>query len=118
MPRFTNPPDREDFFAEVWEVARRIPAGRVATYGQLARLAGCPAGMDDAAFRAFGPRWAGGAMAHCPDDVPWYRVVNAQGRISDRPGAERQRPLLEEEGVAFDARGRIDLGRYGWDPAG
>ena len=118
MPRFVNPPDREAFFEEVWAVACRIPAGRVATYGQLANLAGAPAGMDDAAFRAFGPRWVGGAMAHCPDGVPWYRVVNAQGRISDRPGAERQRPLLEEEGVAFDGRGRIDLAEFGWTGTG
>jgi methylated-DNA-protein-cysteine methyltransferase-like protein len=43
-------------------------------------------------------------------------VVNAQGRISDRPGAARQRPLLEEEGVVFDDRGRIDLDRFRWDP--
>jgi methylated-DNA-protein-cysteine methyltransferase-like protein len=72
--------------------------------------------MDDAAFASFGARWVGGAMAHCPAGVPWHRVVNAQGRISDRPGATRQRPLLEEEGVAFDDRGRIDLDRFRWDP--
>jgi methylated-DNA-protein-cysteine methyltransferase-like protein len=114
VPRFVNPPDREAFFEEVWAVTSRIPAGRVATYGQLAKLAGRPEGMEDGAFRAFGPRWVGGAMAHCPDGVPWYRVVNAQGKISDRPGSERQRPLLEEEGVEFDDRGRIDLARFGW----
>ena len=118
MPRFTNPPDRAAFFEEVWVVTCRIPAGRVLTYGQLARLAGKPAGMEDGAFKVFGPRWVGGAMAHCPEGVPWYRVVNAQGRISDRPGAERQRPLLEEEGVEFDERGRIDLARFGWKETG
>jgi methylated-DNA-protein-cysteine methyltransferase-like protein len=70
--------------------------------------------MDPAAYQAFGARWAGGAMAHCPDDVPWWRVVNAQGRISAREGAERQRELLEAELVVFDGRGRIDLRRFGW----
>jgi methylated-DNA-protein-cysteine methyltransferase-like protein len=118
MPRFTTPPDREAFFEEVWEMTARIPAGRVATYGQIARLAGAPAGMEDGAFRAFGPRWVGGAMAHCPDGVPWHRVINAQGRISARPGSERQRPLLEAEGVLFDERGRIDLAAFQWKVSG
>ncbi|MBK6795054.1 MAG: MGMT family protein [Anaerolineales bacterium] len=48
-------------------------------------------------------------MANCPDDVPWQRVINSQGKISERPGAERQRPLLEAEGVVFDAKGKVDL---------
>ena len=43
--------------------------------------------LDAAAYRAFGARWVGGAMAHCLDDLPWWRVINAQGRISDRPSA-------------------------------
>ncbi len=55
-------------------------------------------------------------MAHCPDGVPWWRVINAQGRISAREGAERQRGLLEGEGVVFDERGRVDLNRFGWLP--
>jgi len=56
----------------------------------------------------------GAAMAKCPEAVPWQRVINAQGAISPRPGAEHQRRLLEEEGVQFDAQGRIDFGKYGW----
>jgi methylated-DNA-protein-cysteine methyltransferase-like protein len=65
-------------------------------------------------YEAFGPRWVGGAMAACPPDVPWQRVINAQGKISLRRGAEQQRELLEAEGVTFDARERIDLKFYGW----
>jgi len=53
-------------------------------------------------------------MANCPDDVPWQRVINSQGKISDRPGAEKQRLLLEQEGVEFDAKDRVDLKKYGW----
>jgi len=54
-------------------------------------------------------------MAACPDDVPWQRIINAQGKISLRGGGEnRQRELLEDEGVVFDDRERVDLKRYGW----
>jgi methylated-DNA-protein-cysteine methyltransferase-like protein len=56
-------------------------------------------------------------MAACPEDVPWQRVINAQGKISLRPGGggQMQRQLLEEEGIEFDERERINLKRYGWD---
>jgi methylated-DNA-protein-cysteine methyltransferase-like protein len=57
-------------------------------------------------------------MANCSDGVPWHRVINAQGRISERPGSQRQRPLLEAEGVVFDEKGRIDLDLYRWDGTG
>jgi methylated-DNA-protein-cysteine methyltransferase-like protein len=53
-------------------------------------------------------------MAQCPDDVPWWRVINAQGKISERPGAAEQRQRLEAEGVIFDEKDRIDLKRFGW----
>ena len=52
-------------------------------------------------------------MANCPDDVPWQRVINSQGKISDRPGAEKQRQLLEEEGVVF-VKDKVDMKKYGW----
>ncbi len=92
-----------------------IPEGRVATYGQIAFLAGLPG-------RA---RQVGFALRGLPEGstVPWQRVVNAQGEISSRddPAWEGfQRHLLEEEGVRFEAkgeRGRIDLDRFGWDPS-
>ncbi len=98
---------RERIFA----VVARIPAGRVASYGHVAVLAGSPG-----AARAVG--WA---LASTPDgnNLPWQRVVNAGGRISSRgePAWEAvQRALLEAEGVTFDASGRIDLDRYGWEP--
>jgi methylated-DNA-protein-cysteine methyltransferase-like protein len=67
-------------------------------------------------YRAVGARWVGAAMAACPDDVPWQRVINAQGKVSVRRGGgeQLQRHLLEEEGVAFDDRDRVDLKQYGW----
>jgi methylated-DNA-protein-cysteine methyltransferase-like protein len=71
-------------------------------------------GMDPKAYQAFGPRWVGGAMAACPADVPWQRVINSKGEISPRPGAQAQRQLLEEEGIQFDERGRINLKTFGW----
>ena len=115
MARFSHPPHRQALEAEIWDLARQIPPGRVSTYGRLAGLASPPAGLDPAAYRAFGARWAGGAMAHCPDDVPWWRVINAQGRISSRDGAAEQRRRLEGEGVALDDRGRVDLERSVWN---
>ena len=99
-------------YARYYDVVRRVPRGRVATYGQVASEAGLPG-------RA---RQVGYAMAACPDDdrIPWHRVINARGEISRRAGGrsfERiQRVLLEAEGVVFDARDRVDLDRFGWDP--
>jgi methylated-DNA-protein-cysteine methyltransferase related protein len=111
--KFTSPPNRQEFNERVWELARKIPRGKVATYGQLALMLTPPAGMDPAGYHAFGARWVGGAMAGCPDDVPWQRVINSQGRISPRPGAAKQRQLLEDEGVTF-VKDRVDLKKYGW----
>jgi methylated-DNA-protein-cysteine methyltransferase related protein len=116
MPGFTSPPNPSLFNTQVWEIVRRIPAGKVMAYGQVGALVPVPAGMSLKDFDAFRARWVGGAMAACPDDVPWWRVVNAQGKISPRPGAEQQRIHLEAEGVAFDEKGRIDLARFGWSP--
>ena len=100
-------------YERIYSAARRIPSGRVATYGQIAALAGL-------AGRA---RQVGYALHALPDgsDVPWQRVINAKGEVSPRshPGLENyQRHLLEEEGVEFDGRGRIDLDRFRWDPDG
>jgi len=102
-------PDRVAVFERVRAAVRSIPAGRVATYGQIARSLGMPRGA-----RLVG--WAMRAVKES-DDLPWYRVVNAQGRSSlpAGAGAELQRALLEDEGVEFDAAGRIDLLRFGWD---
>ena len=90
-------------FEKIWDLARQCPPGRVVTYGELARLAG-------------NPRWsrvAGYAMHGCPADVPWHRVVNREGRLC--PGSEeRQRQLLEAEGVAFTGEGYVDLKEFSW----
>jgi methylated-DNA-protein-cysteine methyltransferase-like protein len=97
-------------YERYYEVIRRVPRGRVATYGTVAREAGLPG-------RA---RQVGYALAALPDaaDVPWQRIVNARGEVSPRSAAlgyeQLQRSLLETEGVEFDARGRIDLDRFGW----
>lgn len=106
------------FDAQVWEIARQIPAGKVASYGQIAAYIPPPEDMDPAAYAAFRARFAGAAMRACPGDVPWQRVLNAQGKISlpaGSRGALEQRRLLEADGVEFDARERIDLKRFGWD---
>ena len=93
----------------IHRVVSRIPLGRVATYGQIARLAGLrgQARLVGYAMHAL----AAGTR------IPWQRVVNAQGAIS-LPGksAIRQRELLEKEGVRFSDRGRIDLDRFLWQP--
>lgn len=99
--------------APVYAFVRRIPRGRVTTYGAVAREAGL-AGRA----RQVGYALAALGRAEDAEEVPWHRVVNARGEISARAGGsafERlQRTLLEAEGVAFDDRGRIDLDRYGW----
>jgi methylated-DNA-protein-cysteine methyltransferase-like protein len=93
-------------FARVYKLVKQIPCGRVATYGQVALALGMP----------HGARTVGWAMHDCPDDVPWHRVVNAQGKISVRPtvGFHEQRARLKAEGVRFDREGKIDLEKFGW----
>jgi methylated-DNA-protein-cysteine methyltransferase related protein len=112
--RFTSPPNQSAYYEMVWELVRQIPLGKVATYGQIAKMLPPPQGVEIEGYKAFGPRWVGGAMAHCPDDVPWQRVINSKGEISQRPGAQRQKEFLLEEGVVFNEKGRIDLKKYGW----
>jgi len=108
---------RMQFNQQVWEIARRIPPGRVFTYGEIAQLLSLPEGIPFDQFMAFRARWVGAAMAACPADVPWQRVINAQGKISPHGagyGSSMQRSLLEAEGVEFDAQGRLDFNRFGW----
>jgi methylated-DNA-protein-cysteine methyltransferase-like protein len=96
---------------------RQIPRGKVATYGQIALLIPPPAGITPDDYRRLGAIWVGGAMANAPDDVPWQRVINSQGKISLRPGLGPavQRNLLEQENVTFDDRDRVNLKQYGWN---
>ena len=96
-------------YQRIYAVIRRIPRGRVATYGQIAELAGLPGHA----------RQVGYALHALPSGtaVPWHRVINARGEVSLRtaPGPElTQRMLLEREGVRFDARGRVSLRTVGW----
>lgn len=99
-------------YARIYAVVRKIPPGRVATYGQVAQLAGLPGHA----------RQVGYAMAALRDGVrvPWHRVINAAGRVSPRrdgPGAGvRQRQLLERERVVFNGAGVVSLERYQWKP--
>jgi methylated-DNA-protein-cysteine methyltransferase-like protein len=112
---FSSPPNPQVFQNTVWEIARQIPPGRVSTYGQIASMIPPPGSLSLKDYEAFAPRWVGGAMANCPEDVPWQRVINAQGKISQRPGAQRQRELLEAEDVHFDEREKIGFDLYGWE---
>ena len=99
-------------YRRIYAAVRRIPRGRVATYGDVARLAGMPRQ----------PRLVGYALHATPDSVriPWHRVVNAQGKISTGRGVAGgelpQRFRLEREGVLFGPSGRIPLETYRWKP--
>jgi methylated-DNA-protein-cysteine methyltransferase-like protein len=114
MATFSSPPNPQAFNTLVWDITRQVPQGSVTTYGQIASMIPPPGTLTLKDYDAFAPRWVGGAMAQCPDDVPWQRVINAQGKISPRPGAEKQRQILEQEGVEFKENGSVDLKRFGW----
>ncbi len=98
-------------FETIYEVVKKIPCGKVATYGQVARLAG-------------NPRWArvvGFALHQNPDPekIPCHRVVNREGRVAPAfafGGEQVQRSLLEREGVRFMPNGRVNLDQYIWQP--
>ena len=114
-PGYSSPPNQIEFRNHAWEIVRQIPSGKVATYGQIAAMVATITGSSSQNFRAFGPRWVGAAMAACPDNVPWHRVINAQGKISIRgTSVEKQRKMLEAEGVVFDSRDRINLKIFSW----
>ena len=98
-------------YQQIYAVVRQIPPGKVASYGQIARVVGgCT------------PRMVGYAMSALKntvegDRVPWQRVINSRGKISsfgDGFGSAIQRQLLEEEGIHFDLEGRVDFDRQGW----
>lgn len=108
---FTTTTDFDNWVKSVWQVVQGIPRGHVLTYGEVARLAG----MSRAARRV------SQAMRRAPRgmDLPWHRVVNAQGKISfpeDSSGYQQQKGLLEKEGVVF-LKGKIDLDRFGYQGA-
>ncbi len=115
--QFSSPANRTAYFELVWDLVREIPGGKVSTYGRIAAYLPPPAGMSERAYEVRGARMVGGAMAACPADVPWQRVINSQGKVSERKGGggEEQRMLLEAEGVNFDERERVDLSVYAWE---
>jgi methylated-DNA-protein-cysteine methyltransferase-like protein len=97
----------DSLYEKIYAATKRVPEGMVATYGQIARIAGIPKGARQVGYAMA----ALGRGAPRPG-VPWHRVVNAKGESSI--GGE-QITRLEAEGVVFDERGRIDLRRFGWD---
>jgi len=102
--------DKPSAYEKIWQTVSRIPRGRVATYGQIARLAGL-------GKRA---RMVGYALHRTPDHwtIPWHRVINAQGRISFPPDSDQyrqQRDRLVAEDIHF-VNGRVELERYRWRP--
>lgn len=102
-------PEPKPTHQRIYHVVRQVPPGKVTTYGQVARIAGgCTPRMVGFALSSSGPN---------EKDVPWQRVINAQGKISPHGygiGSQLQRELLEAEGVVFDERDRVDLDVYGW----
>jgi methylated-DNA-protein-cysteine methyltransferase-like protein len=102
--------DDESFSRRVKDVIKCIPYGNVATYGQVASVAGNYRAARQVAW-----------ILHSSsekDNLPWHRVINRKGEISLQPGCgfEKQKQLLEKEGVTFDRRGRIDLEHFLWNP--
>jgi methylated-DNA-protein-cysteine methyltransferase-like protein len=98
----------EPAYERIYRMVRQIPRGKVATYGQIAKIVDrCTARMVGYAMAAVRGR----------TDVPWQRVINSKGEISTRSrgdGAHRQRKLLEREGIHFDSRGRVNLRKVRW----
>ncbi len=95
----------DGFYQQVYHLVAQIPPGRVATYGQLAWMLGRPRGA----------RQVGWAMRHCPDDLPWQRVVMADGSITGGEYQPLRRMMLEQEGIPFLPDGRVDLSACRWD---
>jgi len=94
----------DPFFEQVYAVVARVPQGRVVAYGQIARMLGFPRSA----------RQVGRAMRHCPDYLPWQRVVMANGDITGGLYAPLRRAMLEQEGVLFLPDGRVDMARCRW----
>lgn len=114
-----RPADREAFRQLVYQIVRAIPAGRVMTYGSIGALIPPPAGVDPIGYRRIRARWVGYALADCPDELPWHRVVNAAGKISLRHGLgpRVQQELLSQEGIELDHAQRVDLPKLAWEPS-
>jgi methylated-DNA-protein-cysteine methyltransferase related protein len=113
----SKPKDQKEnspLYETIYAMVRQIPAGQVATYGQIAELVGLYGRarvIGYALFRAAAPE----------SDIPWQRVINAKGMISRSPlrqgSDELQRTLLEQEGIVFNANEQVELQRYQWHPS-
>ncbi len=103
-------PEANERIQAIWFVVSRIPKGKVSSYGQVARMAGLP-GLS---------RYVGYALRQLPEDtdIPWFRVLNSQGRISFPAGSPpflRQQSQLILDGVEIQ-QGKVNLKRFGWNP--
>ncbi|CAN1209112.1 MGMT family protein [Tumidithrix helvetica PCC 7403] len=100
-------------YEQIYAIARQIPQGKVATYGQVAELANLAGKARLVGYALF-------RVDVATSDVPWHRVINAKGEVSYSPlrrGADYlQRSLLEQEGIKFNAKGKINLREYLWQP--
>lgn len=114
----SNSQEQQAFRASVYAIVRMIPEGRVMTYGNIAALIPPPSSIDPLAYERIRARWVGYALKQCPESVPWHRVVNARGQVSLRHGLgpNLQRALLEEEGITFDEKDRLNVGALSWKP--
>jgi len=92
------------FYKEVFGIVEQIPSGKVISYGQIARMLGRP----------HAAREVGRAMHHCPEHLPWQRVVMSDGSITAGAFADERREMLEAEEVTFTADGRVDMEKCGW----
>jgi len=101
---------KDPFQKQVIRIIKKIPRGKVATYGQIAAVAGNPRAARQV-VRAL-------HTSSEKENLPWHRVINSKGQISLKPGYgyELQKALLEDEGIAFDERDTIDLNRFLWSP--
>ncbi|MEO1132534.1 MAG: MGMT family protein [Cyanobacteria bacterium J06639_1] len=115
MARLDDSPtsDRSSsLYERIYQVVKQIPVGRVATYGQVAAIAGLPGYARQVGYALY--RVAPEA------EIPWQRVVNARGMVSRSPlrygSDDLQQELLKQEGIEFKVNGAIDLGVYGWNP--
>jgi methylated-DNA-protein-cysteine methyltransferase related protein len=96
-------------YTHIYAIVKKVPKGKVATYGQIAALAGIPRHARQVGYALHA--LSAGA------DIPWHRVINAKGEVSPRTWSENhllQRILLEAEGVEFDSNGRVSLTQFGW----
>ncbi|EQA35617.1 methylated-DNA--[protein]-cysteine S-methyltransferase, TIGR00589 family [Leptospira inadai serovar Lyme str. 10] len=102
---------KPSFYEEVYKITKRVPRGRITSYGRIAVLLGKPRAA----------RAVGYALNAIPKDreqkIPWQRVINSQGKISFRGDSHRailQRKILQSEGIEFDQNDRTDFRKFGW----